>query len=91
MYINQIQRTLCHQWLLWKLGPGGQDTPEIPWRTVTFKRKVERCWRQKNKHKRLPSSSNLSLTQFKDIFAGEQAPDEADSIRMLAETFSTDV
>lgn len=88
MYINQIQHTPGHQWLLWKLGPGGQDTPEIPWRTVTFKRKVERCWKQTTKHKCLPSSS---LTQFKDIFAGEQAPDEADSIWMLAETFSTDV
>lgn len=89
--MNQIQHTLWHQWLLWKLGPGGQDTPEIPWSTVTFEPQVERCWKQESKHQRLPSSPNLSLTQFKDIFAGEQVSDEADSIWMLAETFSTDV
>lgn len=38
-----------------------------------------------------PINLNLLLTQFKDIPAGEQAPDEADSVGMLAETFRGDV
>lgn len=91
MDINQIEHTLRHQCLLWKLGPGGQHTPEISWHTVTFTRQVEQCWKQMNKHKCLPSTSKLSLTQFQDISAGEEAPDEADGVWMLAETFSADV
>lgn len=89
--MNQIEHALRHQRLLWKLGPGGQHTPEISWHTVTFKRGTEQCCKSKNKPKRLPSTWNLLLTQFKDIPAGEQAPDEAHSGWMLAETFSADI
>lgn len=43
VYIKKIKHPIHLQWLLYKLLPGGHETLEIPWHTITWMGRMEKC------------------------------------------------